>query len=110
MIWLYIIGGFCVVCWLGWWVACLEKKLRHLSALFTNIFLHVVLQIFLRESCIIFFKMPLGESRWSKKRKFYGSILNRGTINVCDSGNSKENSFNVNIDENEVSNVVRMYV
>jgi hypothetical protein len=47
------------------------------------------------QSCIIFFKMPRGESRWSKKRKFYGYIPNRSTINVCDSENSKENSFNV---------------
>jgi hypothetical protein len=51
--------------------------------------------------------MPLGDSRWSKKRKFYGNIPNRSTINVCDSGNSDENSFNLNIEGNEVSNVSR---
>jgi hypothetical protein len=45
------------------------------------------------------------ESRWFKKRKFYGNIPNRSTINVCDSGNFEEGSFNVNIDENGLSNV-----
>jgi hypothetical protein len=82
------------------------KEMKAISAIFTNIsLLVVVLQRFLCESCIIFFKMPRGEYRWSKKRKFYGNIPNRSTINVCESGNSEENSFNVNIDENEVSNV-----
>jgi hypothetical protein len=50
-------------------VGCLSgREMKTISALFTNIsLLAVVLQIFFCESCIIFFKMPLGESRWSKK-------------------------------------------
>jgi hypothetical protein len=40
-----------------------------------------------------------------KERKFCGNILNRSTTNVYDSGNFEQSGFNVNMDENGVSNV-----
>jgi hypothetical protein len=88
-------------------VGCLSvREMKAISALFSYISpLVVVLQRFLCQSCIVFFKMPRGESRWSKKMKFYGNIPNRSTVNVSINGNSQEISFNVNMDENVVSNV-----
>jgi hypothetical protein len=88
-------------------VGCLfGKEMKALSTLFTNISLLLVfLQTFFCDSCIIFFKIPCGESLWSTEMTFYGNIPNRSTINVSINGNSQEISFNVNMDENVVSNV-----
>jgi hypothetical protein len=46
------------------------------------------------------------ESRWSiKRRKLYGNIPIRSTTIVYDGGNFEQSSFNVNMDENVVTNV-----
>jgi hypothetical protein len=100
MIWLFIISGFWVECWLDWLVPVWKRNEGHFCIIYKYFPPRVSSKISLWRLYYIFQNLV-----GLKKRKFYGNIPNRSTTNVYDSGNFEQSGFNVNMDENGVSNV-----